>query len=88
MYPSNGGEKAMKMLRGIAKKTKSPIAEELAKENEFATAKEVACQLFYEAMDEFQEGDMSWAEVIKDLYENLKAIPMPDAPKDGESEGD
>lgn len=64
------------MLRKIAAKTGSKVAKGLVKERDYDAECSVACQLFYEAMDAFKEGDMSWKEAIDDLHENLKAIDV------------
>lgn len=85
-----GNEKTIEILRGVAKKTKSAVAKELVKDNEFADAKCAAAQLFHEAMEEFEEGEMSWKEVVEDLKANLMAIKMPVPPETEEesSEGE
>lgn len=68
-------------LRKLGKKTKSPVAKELLKDKEYEGACSLACDLFYEMMEEFKEGEMTWEEAIKDLYENLKAMDMPVHPE-------
>lgn len=69
------------MLRKVAKKTKSPVAEELSKDHDFEDACSLAYQLYSEMMEEFKEGEMSWKEAVDDLYENLKALEMPTPPE-------
>lgn len=87
MYMSmNGSPAIMEKLRAIAKKTKSPVAQELAKDNEYGEACSIAHQLFNEMFEEFEEGEMTWEEAIKDLYENLKAVDMPKPPEVEEEE--
>jgi hypothetical protein len=81
-----GSEKTIEILRGVAKKTKSPVAKELIQDNEYEDAKCAAEQLFHEAMEEYCEGEMSWKETVDDLYENLKAISMPKPPESDEGE--
>lgn len=71
----------MEKLRAIAKKTKSPVAEELAKDNEYGEACSIAHQLFDEMFEEYGEGEMTWKEAVDDLYENLKAMDMPMPPE-------
>ena len=85
MHPVNSGA-ILEKLRKIAKKTKSPVAQELAKDNEYGEACSIAHQLFSEMFEEFEEGEMTWAEAIKDLYENLKAMDMPKPPEVEEEE--
>lgn len=75
------GSKAFEMLRGVAKKTGSPVAKELVKDKEYEDACCLAHQLFDEALEEFKEGEMSWKDVVKDLYENLMAMDMPKPPE-------
>lgn len=75
-------------LRKIGKKTNSPVAKELLKDKEYEGACSLACDLFYEMMEEFKEGEMSWEEAIKDLYENLKAMDMPKPPEVEEEESE
>lgn len=70
-------EDVMSILKNVGKKTKSKMASNLLKNKECEAACQVADQLFHETMEEVKSGDMSWAEAIKDLYENLKAVPMP-----------
>lgn len=69
-------EKVFQMLRKVAKKTKSPIAQELVKDKDFEAACSLAHQLFEESLHEFKEGEMSWKEVIEDLYKNLMAMDV------------
>ncbi len=89
MYmPMTSTPAIMEKLRAIAKKTKSPVAKELAKDNEYGEACSIAHQLFSEMFEEFEEGEMSWDEAIKDLYENLKAMDMPMPPEVEEEEKD
>lgn len=84
----NGSPAIMEKLRAIAKKTKSPVAQELAKDNEYNEACSIAHQLFSEMFEEFEEGEMTWEEAIKDLYENLKAMDMPKPPEVEEEESE
>ena len=81
-----GSEKAIEMLRKVAKKTKSPVAEEMVKDKEFEAACCLAHQLFDEALGEFKEGEMTWKEAMKDLYENLMAMDMPKPVEKSEDE--
>lgn len=83
---SYGSERVVELLKKVAKKTKSPVAKELVEDNAFDDACSVAHQLFYETMEEFKEGEMTWEEAIKDLYENLKAVDMPKPPEEKEKE--
>lgn len=85
MHASNG-TKMIEALRKLGKKTKSHIAKELLKDKEYEGACSLACELFYEMMDEFKEGEMTWEEAIADLYENLKAMDMPKHTKAEEEE--
>lgn len=75
------GSKTLEMLRKVAKKTKSHAAQELVKDKEFGDACSIAHELFYEAMEEFKEGEMTWKEAVEDLYKNLKAVDMPMPPE-------
>ena len=84
MYGNN--EKVTEMLRKITKKTKSPVAKELMKDSDFEAACSLAYQLYSEMMEEFKEGEMTWKEAVKDLYENLTALDMPDSPEVEEEE--
>lgn len=81
MYGSN---KTIEILKSVASKTKSPVAKELVKDNEYHDACCAARQLFEEALEEYDEGEMGWDEVVKDLAENLKAIDMPMPPEEEE----
>ncbi len=80
----SGGQKTIEMLRNVAKKTKSPVAKELAKDSDFEDALSVACQLFHETMEEVREGEMKWKEAVEDLHKNLMALEMPEAPESEE----
>ena len=75
------------MLRKIVKKTASPVAQELGKDNDFEDACSLARQLFSEMMEEFCEGEMTWKEAVDDLYANLNALEMPIPPEVEEEEG-
>ena len=71
----------MEMLRGVAKKTGSPVAKELLKDKYFEEARSLAYRLFDETMEEFCEGEMTWKEAVADLKENLMALDMPVPPE-------
>ena len=89
MYGMN--EKVTAMLRKVASKTKSPVAKELMKDDEYEAACCLARQLFSEMMEEVGEGEMKWKEAVDDLAANLKAIDMPMAPEaeeDSEEDGE
>lgn len=79
-----GSEQTMEILKKVAEKTKSPVAQELVKDEDYNAAICAARQLLDEAIDEYQEGEMTWDEVVKDLAANLKAIDMPVPPEVGE----
>jgi hypothetical protein len=76
-----GGSKVMEILKGVAGKTKSPVAEEIVKSNDFADACCAARQLLDEAIEELADGEMTWKELVEDLSKNLKAIEMPKPPE-------
>lgn len=71
----------MEKLRAIAKKTNSPVAKALTKDNEFDEACSIAHQLFHEMFCAFKEGEMTWDEAVEDLNKNLKAMEMPKPPE-------
>lgn len=83
-----GSAKTIEILKGVAKKTKSPVAQELVKDEAYQSAVCAARQLVEEAFEEYCEGEMKWPEVVKDLAENLRAIDMPTPPEVEEESGE
>jgi hypothetical protein len=76
-----GNEKTIEILKGVAAKTKSPVAKELVKDEDYNASLCAAHQLLEEALEEYGEGEMTWDEVVKDLTANLNAIDMPTPPE-------
>ena len=76
-----GNQKTLEILKKVAAKTKSPVAKELIDDEDYSSACCAARQLLDEALEEYDEGEMSWDEVVRDLAANLKAIDMPTPPE-------
>lgn len=77
----SSGSKVIEILKKVSKKTKSGVAKELVKDQNYDAACSAAHQLFYEMLEEVREGEMEWKEAVNDLRENLLAIDMPKAPE-------
>jgi len=62
----------------FAKNTDSKVIKSIAKEVKPDKEKEVKCRMahkiFYESIEMFEEGDLTFNEFIEDLYKTLKQI--------------
>jgi hypothetical protein len=69
-------KKMLEGLKQLAKKSKTVLAKKTSTSEErcYSVGVAMAREVFREAIDSYEAGEMTWAEMVDDLSKTLKAI--------------